>query len=645
MKNMKLGTKIAAGFALLLAMTVILGIVSWIGMSSISTRLTLQEQGANYLENSNKCGYFRRDFSKNGFDKDTDGKTAADKWIDTYATFKKAVDDLKALPGLNEADQQKVLAASTQLNEYRTAFDGLMTSRKTKDDALAAWAEVGGKITTSIGKAMTDTIKPAQKAALAASDAKTLGQWDQIASELDEKVIQAFLLLRVRANALFASNKDTDYENYLAQLKVVKEGVAQWTELTKSDAKLQQAAQEITTQMVEYEKAGIAYKAGIDGGRQADTQLGIAGSAAMTSITEVQNSLNTEMDTMMARTNRIVLGVAVGCVIFGVLLAIFLTRSIVGPIRQIIESLNEGASMLTTASGQIASASQNLAEASTEQASSLEESSSALEELAGQSRGNAESATHANGLMHDTQKIVVSASEAMEKMVATMHGIKESSNKISGIIKTIEEIAFQTNLLALNAAVEAARAGEHGKGFAVVAEEVRNLAQRSAVAAKDTATLIQTSVEQANNGAEVVTKVAEGVKQIAESSSTVAQSVSTIAVASNEQSEGIGQINTAVAEMDKSTQQVAANAEESASASEELAAQSQQITAIVETLTAMVGRSDGTTNPARAAKANLPQIALASPPPAGTSSRNLLRAPRPAQRNTSVSNSDEFSDF
>ncbi|MFP4379477.1 MAG: methyl-accepting chemotaxis protein [Candidatus Sumerlaeia bacterium] len=320
---------------------------------------------------------------------------------------------------------------------------------------------------------------------------------------------------------------------------------------------------------------------------------GVLGAAKKTAEAGMEGTNRIADETMskLATSSTVMVIGLIVATILGIFLAIFITRSITGPLNRAIDALRSGSEQVASASGQISQSSQQLAEGSTEQASSLEESSSALEELAGQSRNNAEGAEEANKMMTETQRVVQETAEAMKQMVETMSGIKDSSGKISGIIKTIEEIAFQTNLLALNAAVEAARAGEHGKGFAVVAEEVRNLAQRSAVAAKDTAELIESNVEQANRGAEVVERAAKGVTQVDDSSAKVADNVSQIATASHEQSEGIGQINNAVAQMDKVTQQVASNAEESASASEELSAQAQQMQSVVLDLVALVGGS------------------------------------------------------
>jgi len=234
-----------------------------------------------------------------------------------------------------------------------------------------------------------------------------------------------------------------------------------------------------------------------------------------------------------------------------------------------------------SASGQIASSSQQLAEGSAEQASSLEETSSSLEEMASMVKQNADNANQANKLMQEAGEIIKTATQSMDDLNTSMEDISQASEETQKIIKTIDEIAFQTNLLALNAAVEAARAGEAGAGFAVVAEEVRNLAMRSADAAKNTANLIEGTVKKVAAGSGLVEKTNAEFNEVAESTGKVGVLVAEIDVASAEQAKGIEEVNKAVAEMDKVTQQNAANAEESASASEEMSGQAQELNSML----------------------------------------------------------------
>ena len=271
-------------------------------------------------------------------------------------------------------------------------------------------------------------------------------------------------------------------------------------------------------------------------------------------------------------------------IVFGVVFALGITR----PINKIIDRLAAGAQTTTSAALQVLSTSSQLSQGATEQASSLEETSSSLDEMSSMTKQNADNAFKANQLAMEAKGQAEKGDVAMNQMQEAMTAITSSSEKVAKIIKTIEEIAFQTNLLALNAAVEAARAGEHGKGFAVVAEEVRNLAQRSAVAAKDTVQLIEDSTSKTQDGAEIVTRAGEALKQIMESSTKVADIITEIAAASREQAEGIGQITQAVSQMDQVTQQNAASAEEGASAAKELSSQATGLKGMVKDLEQIV---------------------------------------------------------
>jgi len=279
---------------------------------------------------------------------------------------------------------------------------------------------------------------------------------------------------------------------------------------------------------------------------------------------------------------------AAGGILLGLMIAFFLDRSIAHPIKQSIGQLSDGANQVSSASEEVAGASQSLANGASDQASSLEESSSSLEEIASMTRQNTDSAKTANGLASEASNAATRGTEAIEAMSEAMQEIKKSSDDTAKIIKVIDEIAFQTNLLALNAAVEAARAGEAGKGFAVVAEEVRNLAQRSADAAKNTSSLIEGSQKNADNGVKVTEDLIAIFEEITNGITKITGLIGELSASSEEQAKGIDQINSAVARMNQVTQQNASNAEQSASASQQLASQAQNLQVVVKNLSVIV---------------------------------------------------------
>ncbi len=274
-------------------------------------------------------------------------------------------------------------------------------------------------------------------------------------------------------------------------------------------------------------------------------------------------------------------------------LSFALNEQISRQLRQIAARITQGAREVTSAARQIATSSQSLAQGASEQAASIEETSASAEKMSSMTKRNAESSRSAADATSKVGLAVEDGNLRLHEMLASMQGIHTSSDKISKIIKVIDEIAFQTNILALNAAVEAARAGEAGMGFAVVADEVRNLAQRSAQAARDTAPLIEESMQNSTNGGEKLKKVAEIMAAITGNSSQVAALVDQVLAGSGEQARGIEQMVQAISQMDHVTQTTAANAQQGASASEELSAQAETLTQVVRDLERLTGSASG----------------------------------------------------
>jgi methyl-accepting chemotaxis protein/methyl-accepting chemotaxis protein-1 (serine sensor receptor) len=295
-------------------------------------------------------------------------------------------------------------------------------------------------------------------------------------------------------------------------------------------------------------------------------------------------------------------GVVVVLIVFGINRNLLATAT----------SLSDGAAQIAAAAGQVSSSSQSLAQGATEQAAAIEETSASTEEINSMARRSTDSSRATAALVAESLQRVEMANQNLEDMVGAMNDLTDSSSKISKIIRVIDEIAFQTNILALNAAVEAARAGEAGMGFAVVAEEVRNLAQRSAQAAKDTASLIEDSIAKTSSSKNKVDQVAVTMRAITEESGRIKILVDGVSQGSEEQSRGIEQIGKAITQIEKVTQNAAANSEESAAAAEELSAQSETLREIISQLRRMVTSDDNSPAAAIRPRAQTPRRSVPS---------------------------------
>ncbi len=276
-----------------------------------------------------------------------------------------------------------------------------------------------------------------------------------------------------------------------------------------------------------------------------------------------------------------------------VVLYLTIRRQLTLPLTRVIAALSADANQVAYEANGVASSSASLSEGSSSQSAALEQTSAAIEEITSMARKNLDNAKAANQQMQTNAEQVHQSTEAVNRMSTAMGEIKVSSEKIGNILKTIQEIAFQTNLLALNAAVEAARAGEAGKGFAVVADEVRNLAQRSAQAVRDTGELINGTVERVNTGVHITDEIEQYFSRIAGTTDGIVRMIEEIDIATSEQTQGLEQINHSVAQIDKINQENARHAEDNATASVTLNERSGNLMAMIGDLGEVLGKIIG----------------------------------------------------
>jgi methyl-accepting chemotaxis protein len=539
---------------------------------------------------------------------------------DTYKNLDALLNNLQAAKELAESQKLKDLTDNVQtaenaaleykklLGETVATMDAMIKEKAASLEAADRYMKVcteflatqNTKITGELSKAFpeTDDLEAAKEAAVQSVNGKPIGD------ALKDRVTKITL-----CNEIISVGKDIRLGTWHA---IATRNPKEMEETAKLFDKVNQsldALVPITTQEADLKAIEECRKAGQDylGDMQryltnwyareelnqkrvpaGNAIMAVAKTTLENAMNDVETSSGAAATSLGQASTATVVGLVVALVL-GILMAWLITRSITGPLRRVIAGLGESSKQVTGASSQVAQSSQSMAEGASQQASSLEETSASLEEMSSMTNQNAENAQQANGMVAETRDVTSRGREAMDRMTGAIERIKQSSDQTARILKTIDEIAFQTNLLALNAAVEAARAGEAGKGFAVVAEEVRNLAQRSAEAAKNTATLIEDAQKNADHGVHVSAEVEAVLSQIADKVQKVSHLVEEVAAASREQSRGIEQVNIAVSQMDQVTQSNAANSEEAASAAEELSAQAEQMNEMVAALEAVVG--------------------------------------------------------
>lgn len=586
LKNMKLSVKMALGFGVLIILSAFMGFIGWRSLNKIDSMVNLADSTNRLVKLSLDGRVREKNFIiRKEHSYIDEGKSLVENMGSEIDTMMDLLDDKET--------ESKIISVRKSANDWSNALSEYADLEDKKTDALDIMVNNARNAITEIEKMCSDQdSKLFNEIAGGASASKIK---DRLDKAYDSKKLNNMILECRRDEKNFIIRNDQTYKEQVDTITNDIISLCEDLKIRFSDDANDRQADAVIGAVKTYTESFDRYVEYVDLQKGQEEIMVTSARTLQEEASDARAIQKTEMKSSMTATTTFMLLLAIISTVAGSLLAYVITRGIVGPINRVIDGMKAGSEQVATASAQVSSASQQMAEGASEQASSLEEVSSSLEEMTSMTKQNADNAREANTKSTDAKEAATKGTDAMSKMSDAIGKIKVSADETAKIIKTIDEIAFQTNLLALNAAVEAARAGEAGMGFAVVAEEVRNLAQRSAEAAKDTSELIAESQINADNGVKVSEEVGVILSEISHTVDTVTGLIAEVTAASVEQSEGINQVNIAISQVDQVTQSSASNAEESASASEELSSQAEELKDMVGMLVSIVNGSDTNT--------------------------------------------------